>query len=91
LFVQIETPEGVSNASQILWIEGIDGLFIGNGDLVSFRSGGQPTPEVDRVVADLIVLAKRLLKHGYIVRVRPEKNTWFPGELRGDSLNEAVR
>ncbi len=60
LFVQIETPEGVANASQILSVNGIDGLFIGNGDLASFVNGGQPSPAVDRIVDELIVLAKNM-------------------------------
>lgn len=60
LFVQIETPQAIANASQILSVESLDGLFIGNGDLASFMNGGQPSREVDRVVDDLIVLAKEM-------------------------------
>lgn len=75
LFVQIETPEGVANASQILSVEGIDGLFIGNGDLASFINGGQPSPEVDRVVDDLIVLAKSMSLPAGLP-------TWSPEEFR---------
>ena len=33
LVVQIETPEAVANAAEIAAIEGVDGLFIGPGDL----------------------------------------------------------
>lgn len=39
LFVQIETPVGVKNASEIINSEGIDGLYVGNGDLASFMNG----------------------------------------------------
>ncbi|SRR6266702_1794629 len=39
LFVQIETPIGVERASEIIESAGVDGLFIGNGDLASFING----------------------------------------------------
>lgn len=39
VFVQIETPIGVKNASEIINNGGIDGLYIGNGDLASFMNG----------------------------------------------------
>ncbi len=58
LFVQIETPNGVKNASQILDTDGIDGIFIGNGDLANFMQEGQPgSADVQDVVDSLIHLA----------------------------------
>ena len=33
LVIQIETPEGVANAEEIASIEGLDGIFVGPGDL----------------------------------------------------------
>lgn len=39
LFIQIETPLGVKNASEIINSAGVDGLYIGNGDLASFTNG----------------------------------------------------
>jgi 2-dehydro-3-deoxyglucarate aldolase/4-hydroxy-2-oxoheptanedioate aldolase len=58
LFVQIETPEAVSNAPAILETKGIDGVFIGNGDLANFMNHGQPGSQaVQEVVDDLIKMA----------------------------------
>lgn len=58
LFVQIETPEAVKNAQKILKVRGIDGLFIGNGDLANFMNDGQAgSSAVQKVIDDLIKLA----------------------------------
>jgi 4-hydroxy-2-oxoheptanedioate aldolase len=59
LFVQIETPEAVRNAAAILGTPGIDGIYIGNGDLASFLNGdAKPgSANVQKVVDDLIELA----------------------------------
>jgi 2-keto-3-deoxy-L-rhamnonate aldolase RhmA len=59
LFVQIETPEAVRNASAILGTPGIDGLFIGNGDLANFLNGDAKagSANVQKVVDDLIGMA----------------------------------
>jgi 2-keto-3-deoxy-L-rhamnonate aldolase RhmA len=60
LFVQIETPEAVHNVEEILNVKGIDGLFIGNGDLANFMNDGQAgSATVQKVVDDLIELAAR--------------------------------
>ena len=61
LFVQIETPEAVRNAEQILQVRGINGLFIGNADLANFMNNGQVgSATVQKVVDDLIATAGRL-------------------------------
>lgn len=74
LFVQIETPEAVKNAEEILKVEGVDGLFIGNGDLMNFMNEGQSgSSAVQRVVDDLIKLAGR-------VSVPIGLPTWSPAE-----------
>lgn len=58
LFVQIETPEAVKNAEKILKVGGIDGLFIGNGDLANFMNDGQAgSSAVQKVIDNLIKLA----------------------------------
>jgi len=58
LFVQIETPEAVKNIREILQVTGINGLFIGNGDLANFMNDGQVgSAAVQKVVEDLIQLA----------------------------------
>jgi 2-keto-3-deoxy-L-rhamnonate aldolase RhmA len=58
LFVQIETPEAVQNIEDILKVEGIDGLFIGNADLANFMNDGKVgSAAVQKVVDDLIALA----------------------------------
>ena len=60
LFVQIETPEAVQNVEEILNVKGIDGLYIGNGDLANFMNNGQVgSATVQKVVDDLIELATR--------------------------------
>jgi 2-keto-3-deoxy-L-rhamnonate aldolase RhmA len=61
LFVQVETPEAAENAEQMLKVQGIDGLFIGNGDLANFMNNGQVgSAAVQKVVDDLIALATRM-------------------------------
>jgi 4-hydroxy-2-oxoheptanedioate aldolase len=61
LFVQIETPEAVGNAHEILGVAGIDGAFIGNGDLANFMNHGQPGSEaVQEVVDRLIEMAGKI-------------------------------
>jgi 2-keto-3-deoxy-L-rhamnonate aldolase RhmA len=59
LFVQIETPEAVRNASAILSTPGIDGIYIGNGDLGNFMNGDAKTgsANVQQVVDALIEMA----------------------------------
>jgi 2-keto-3-deoxy-L-rhamnonate aldolase RhmA len=59
LFVQIETPEAVENAAAILNTPGIDGIFIGNGDLTNFMNGDAKagSANVQRVVDALIEMA----------------------------------
>lgn len=59
LFVQIETPEAVKNIREIVGVKGINGLYIGNGDLANFMNDGQVgSAAVQKVVEDLIQLAK---------------------------------
>ena len=58
LFVQIETPEAVKHIKEIVEVAGVDGLFIGNGDLANFMNEGQVgSAAVQKVVEDLIRLA----------------------------------
>jgi 2-keto-3-deoxy-L-rhamnonate aldolase RhmA len=59
LFVQIETPEAVRNASAILSTPGIDGIYIGNGDLANFMNGDAKagSANVQQVVDALIEMA----------------------------------
>jgi 4-hydroxy-2-oxoheptanedioate aldolase len=48
VLVQIETPEAIANIEAIAAVEGVDGLFIGPGDLASSMGlvGQQTHPEV---------------------------------------------
>ncbi|TWP36601.1 HpcH/HpaI aldolase family protein [Leekyejoonella antrihumi] len=48
LFVQVETAEGVDNAAAIAAVDGIDGVFVGPGDLAASMGliGQQMHPEV---------------------------------------------
>ncbi len=60
LFVQIETPEAVRGVEEILNVKGLDGLYIGNGDLANFINNGQAgSAAVQKVVDDLIEFACR--------------------------------
>lgn len=77
LFVQIETPEAVKNAEKILTVKGVDGLFIGNGDLANFMNNGKPgSSAVQKVIHDLIELASRM-------SVPIGLPTWSPAECNG--------
>jgi len=60
LIVQVETPEAARSANEILRVKGIDGLYIGDGDLANFMNDGQVgSAAVQKVVDDLISLATR--------------------------------
>jgi 2-keto-3-deoxy-L-rhamnonate aldolase RhmA len=75
LFVQIETPEAVRSTEEILKVKGIDGLYIGNGDLANFMNNGQTgSATVQKVVDDLIELATRM-------SVPIGLPTWSPAEF----------
>jgi 4-hydroxy-2-oxoheptanedioate aldolase len=59
--VQIETPEAVDNVDAIASIEGVDGLFIGSGDL-GFRLKQSPDyPDLETCIETVAAAAK---KHG---------------------------
>ena len=61
LFVQIETPEAVQNAREILETPGIDGAFIGNGDLANFMDHSHTgSAEVQATVDRLIEMAGKI-------------------------------
>lgn len=62
LVVQIETPEAVLNADEIASVEGVDGLFVGPGDL-SLRIKHLPAGELTLEGATEIVAAAAK-KHG---------------------------
>lgn len=58
LFVQVETPEAITRAEEILKVKGINGLFIGNGDLANFMNDGKTgSTVVQKAVDDLIGLS----------------------------------
>lgn len=58
LFIQIETPEAASHAEEIMDTPGIDGIFVGNGDLANFINNSQPSDAVQEVVDRVIGLAR---------------------------------
>jgi 4-hydroxy-2-oxoheptanedioate aldolase len=77
LFLQIETPEAVSHAREILDTKGIDGVFIGNGDLANFMNHGQPCDAVQEVVDRVIDLACGIsMPVGLPVWSQPECNRY---------------
>lgn len=55
VIAQLETPEAMANAMQISQVSGIDGLFVGPGDLsVSLGHGGDVTqPQVKEMMAEV--------------------------------------
>ena len=59
LVVQIETPEAVDNVDAIASIEGVDGLFIGSGDL-GFRLKQSPDyPDLETCIETVAAAAQK--------------------------------
>lgn len=63
LIVQIETPEAVANVDQIAGTKGLDGLFIGPGDL-ALRLGCAPDWSEPRMQEAQVKVAAAAAKHG---------------------------
>lgn len=63
LIVQIETPEAVANVDAIAAVPGVDGLFIGPGDL-SLRLGCPGNGDDPRMVAAEDAVAAAAARHG---------------------------
>ena len=63
ILVQIESQKGVDNLDAIAATEGVDGIFVGPGDLSAALGylGNPSHPEVQRVIADIF---KRAKAHG---------------------------
>lgn len=61
LLVQVETKRGLENLESIAAVEGVDGVFVGPGDLsAALGFLGQPNhPEVVRIIEDMIQRIKR--------------------------------
>lgn len=68
VLVQIETRRGLDNLEEIARVEGVDGVFIGPGDLSAGIGylGDQGNPEVQRVIKDAI---KRITAAGNIAGI----------------------
>jgi len=61
VIAQIETPEAVSNVEEVASVSGIDGLFVGPGDLglrLSVRSGSELN-QLDSAIEQVSVAARR--------------------------------
>ena len=59
LIVQIETPEAVKNVDAIASIEGVDGLFVGSGDL-GYRLSLLPDhPDLEACIEKVAEAAKK--------------------------------
>jgi len=78
LFVQVETPLGVMNAAEIINSKGIDGVYIGNGDLASFINGDGlvHVENIQQTVYDVIDLARA-------ASLPVGLPTWSPEEFYG--------
>jgi 4-hydroxy-2-oxoheptanedioate aldolase len=68
VLVQIETQKGLDNLDAIARVPGVDGVFIGPGDLSAGIGylGDQGHPDVQRVIKDAI---KRIVKAGNIAGI----------------------
>lgn len=75
LFLQIETPEAARNSREILAVENVDGIFIGNGDLANFMSDGEAGSTVVQEAVDELIglVTSRSLPVGL--------PTWSPAEF----------
>jgi 4-hydroxy-2-oxoheptanedioate aldolase len=60
LLLQVETKRGLDNLERIASVEGVDGVFIGPGDLsAALGRLGQPThPEIVKTIEDMIARIK---------------------------------
>ena len=73
LLVQVETRRGLENLERIASVEGVDGVFVGPGDLsAALGYLGQPNhPEVVKIIDDMIrAHQERRLRAGNPVRRR---------------------
>ncbi|MSP98453.1 MAG: hypothetical protein EXR29_14800 [Betaproteobacteria bacterium] len=61
VLVQVETPQAVENIEKIAAVEGIDGIFIGPGDLATHlgHAGNLGHPDVQKVVDAAIARVKK--------------------------------
>ena len=61
LLVQVETKRGLDNLERIASVEGVDGVFVGPGDLsAGLGYLGQPAhPEVVKIINEMIPLIKK--------------------------------
>lgn len=67
LVVQIETPEAVERVDEIAAVEGVDGMFVGPGDLglrLRRGGGGQPPRGGDALEECIARVAEAARKHG---------------------------
>ncbi|SIO12864.1 HpcH/HpaI aldolase family protein [Vannielia litorea] len=73
LLLQVESVEGMAQAEEIAAVDGVDGVFIGPGDLaVSMGYPGQPThPEVKAAILDGIKRIKAAGKAPGILTLDP--------------------
>jgi 4-hydroxy-2-oxoheptanedioate aldolase len=60
LLVQVETRRGLENLERVAGVEGVDGVFVGPGDLsAALGRLGQPNhPEVVKIIDDMILRIK---------------------------------
>lgn len=89
VLVQIETQLGLDNLEAIAKVEGIDGVFIGPGDLSAAigHLGDQGHPEVQRVIVDMI---KRILACGKAPGILTPDNALARKYAEAGSLFTAV-
>lgn len=80
VIVQLETPEALANMAEIAAVSGIDGIFVGPGDMAASMGflGQIARPEVQKVLADAAKQAKELSLPVGIVGATPDMvNTYI--------------
>ena len=73
ILTQIETPEGVENASEIIGVEGIDALMVGPSDLSTSygHPGDANAPVVEEAIEKVLAAAKAAGKTAGFIHSKP--------------------
>ena len=75
ILTQIETPEGIENAQDIINVEGVDALMVGPSDLSTSYGfpGDADAPVVQEAIEKVLAAAKAAGKTAGFIHSKPEK------------------